>query len=1456
MSCPCLNVELWCTELYKRLAILQSRTSTSSIDSTVSQPTLTLLYYFFMEQTPIGAIASVSSFNGKHLKVVVVGEGGTMLDVNCRFGHDRPKNASLPNYLSLPDGRRTQGSLWTDRGVIDTAHPNSKLAVCTIERLDLACFFYQLPNGSIVMRRCMMGSEWKWEDEYVSVLSGDSENPATLGTSIVVQPSVLRAGDNSKLTLFYQTASGHIGIQKVTESGELQGPIFRGRLSLPRCTPFTALTSGNDFTISYITLETQEIWECSGSLADGPWRELEDDESYISAAQRVVLKTPPTPYCVQMASYQTEQPIFYSMVSSKIESIVWSSSRARRSYRFEVRGMPGTPIALSGHSPMWSSLSVFFVDINGAVNVGRLGSGSADGTKEPECFPIPLDSMRNAFSWALSKQTGCALGLDISPAAEVSDLSIDAPDVPAEADVYHVPCETDQIEVETAESTEVVLDCLDPVCEETPECAQPCPEPCSEPCADPCPEAEEAECDGITEECNGAGDDFAAENEYCGDEPVICEAEYSPCGEAEVITCCPEETEPNGEDEQLHCEGKEEICEDPSPCDENEPPCGEGEVVCAENTHEVVSNEVEGESDYGICSTCDGNESEAVCPESPSDEDCDTVIGDGQDVCEQPDPSPSFDEPGIDNAPFDDPALSEQSATPIGPAEIPLPEPTVCPLDDEVLPTNPSPAPASPISDIPCLPELPEPVQEAPIVDTDRSFVDIIYDRLRFTFKPSGGRYISLQLPTRRLDQVFSRCMGNASTCSGFDSTMISEANFKLSDELFDVAKFVSGPNGKSVSREYEKLLYSLIPNPDTDVNKRLNTQRSIIRKYLLKNLDHGATSAGFIDYSVPKQAVDTLQSETRQTVSSDKSTRIILESAVPRPWDVTARFNLANDITQSTITSPTQPNIGTGPAVCGVTRIKPLSYPNTAYAQDICPPARPVFTGECFTAVCSNIFDGQRAHAEEELLTYLDVKTSSELLYDAKVIFRKSGRRCLDVSGFALPVTIRPMDWYEASQTSWGADELNQDLGVLRSQLNQKLSDMDSLTAQLIPFVRPAAEDYQELELEVESLIKERDGLQRDLESEYPASIIAASQSHNIKISGVDDCFANLLGCVHSASPSEHDGSGFNLDSVAERLNALKTIDRKLLSATRSLSIKRARGTMAKSDGPNMQMRSMLESKILEQQAFIEAHMNYMQLSSERYALNLQTSIAQVHLPHSNDPRWSIVNISTEVPNMTWEDPAVGFGLWAGYESSPSSSAEAVKLDLSFRVSLVDIDRGAWFKSEFMEHASQFMRLPGSARWSEWPCDAQAPEDVVTRILQGDFESKGSLPALPTGYLVAKDVLIKIHTPEKARGVTKQDLIKQAAAAHGILCFGFAPQASSHGNAAAMHINEYSDGIVFRIPEAQILGYMMQLTPPDSSIEYNAELVESNIETIIERVQYTEQTPDKTGACTCNQNA
>lgn len=149
-----------------------------------------------------------------------------------------------------------------------------------------------------------------------------------------------------------------------------------------------------------ITLSTQEIWECTGTLALAPWQEYDEDESYISVAQRFELQSA----CdvVQMAAFQAEHPIVIVMTGSPVSRVVWSSSLHRRKYLIEARGLPGTGIALVGHANLRSSVTYFFVDTNGAINVGRLASGSPNGTPVFQHYPIELPSMRRAFTWAIS----------------------------------------------------------------------------------------------------------------------------------------------------------------------------------------------------------------------------------------------------------------------------------------------------------------------------------------------------------------------------------------------------------------------------------------------------------------------------------------------------------------------------------------------------------------------------------------------------------------------------------------------------------------------------------------------------------------------------------------------------------------------------------------------------------------------------------------------------------------------------------------------------------------------------------------------------------------------------------------------------------------------------------------------------------------------------------------------
>jgi hypothetical protein len=67
----------------------------------------------------------------------------------------------------------------------------------------------------------------------------------------------------------------------------------------------------------------------------------------------------------------------------------------------------------------------------------------------------------------------------------------------------------------------------------------------------------------------------------------------------------------------------------------------------------------------------------------------------------------------------------------------------------------------------------------------------------------------------------------------------VNEAEFRLTDELFDVGKIVSAPNGKSLSLVYEQALNNLVPKYQNDA---LRAQRERIRSWLLSKVDGPAT--------------------------------------------------------------------------------------------------------------------------------------------------------------------------------------------------------------------------------------------------------------------------------------------------------------------------------------------------------------------------------------------------------------------------------------------------------------------------------------------------------------------------------------------------------------------------------------------------------------------------------------
>ena len=116
------------------------------------------------------------------------------------------------------------------------------------------------------------------------------------------------------------------------------------------------------------------------------------------------------------------------------------------------------------------------------------------------------------------------------------------------------------------------------------------------------------------------------------------------------------------------------------------------------------------------------------------------------------------------------------------------------------------------------------------------TFLEKLYATLQQFFQPGGGQYFALQFPGRFLQ--ISQYAWDTKSAGIFGQFIkpvaVNESEFRLTDQLYDVAEVVSGPNGVNLSIVYDQILNNLLPIfQDTGLAKQQNE----IRQWLLKEV-------------------------------------------------------------------------------------------------------------------------------------------------------------------------------------------------------------------------------------------------------------------------------------------------------------------------------------------------------------------------------------------------------------------------------------------------------------------------------------------------------------------------------------------------------------------------------------------------------------------------------------------
>jgi len=173
-------------------------------------------------------------------------------------------------------------------------------------------------------------------------------------------------------------------------------------------------------------------------------------------------------------------------------------------------------------------------------------------------------------------------------------------------------------------------------------------------------------------------------------------------------------------------------------------------------------------------------------------------------------------------------------------------------------------------------------------------------------------------------------------------------------------------------------------------------------------------------------------------------------------------------------------------------------------------------------------------------------------------------------------------------------------------------------------------------------------------------------------------------------------------------------------------------------------------------------------------------------------------------------------------------SGSSNLKVEISMNCTMVTCDRSSWFQPEFFDIGAAFMRSNDAICWNkEWPDEwhnntGLAVEAAITKA-DGKFKD-ATLPSFPVGYIIAKDILVKVSGMSVETVADKQYLEEKMNSGSNFLFFSTSKSSQTTETTTSSKSDIARDGMVVRIPGPQIIGYIQQMLPWDSTQKFKEE--------------------------------
>lgn len=731
----------------------------------------------------------------------------------------------------------------------------------------------------------------------------------------------------------------------------------------------------------------------------------------------------------------------------------------------------------------------------------------------------------------------------------------------------------------------------------------------------------------------------------------------------------------------------------------------------------------------------------------------------------------------------------------------------------------------------------------------------------------AGSQLFTMEYPGRslnRLDYAYPVEDYNSSLLKPY---AVTENEFRLCDNLFDLSPIVQGPNGSNLSVVYHTAINNFTPKLD-------NVKDFVIDKMELRLF-------------LMEKITDEIDGEQMTCSRMEFCQRTYLRYLEKKyKWDQ-EKIDKQKEYTTNDELDEYAKWLAT-----------------TAWTKD--------HELECLfnDAVVRGFY-----HEIMTILGFLDVASPAERLSAAKTNRRTSARRSLDGSMDVLPVQFQPGNWFRSLMPNFSPQDLTLGTEYLTLEYQTKKALLTSLEAELRTLASDSVDAGAIEQLEAQTAALKEDMLS-DGKSYYSAYTDAqvkavklafeiASKGDMVKfISGgnakVLEALSNVISNVNFAgligvdAKDDSDSGGIITDLInctynlyEKHLDYFRSFD-KLMEAQLALA-------SAKSNDYQDQIEILKEKiRLLKQELNQLAVVLTSDAVNNPYASVVQkqkkpareaadsektkgaaenpedasqafigdgetdTDVNMDILPTSKydeDTTFTDIVFSTseirtfmeENQNSTYTKLGGSIGNFfinssSGVDYSASSSSFVQEMydegfTIGMRVTKVTVDRGGWFDPSIFELSSSFMRLnpkiyTGSGLTVNQILEAYNSKDnryergsytEMQKLVTDSDGGRDILPAFPVSFIIVKDVVVKSTMKNFSEEHYKQ--FRKTTANTTSHFFGIRMSGGSTTQ-SYMGYDKSTDGTVnfyMRVPGPQILGWFMELTARDNASDYKS---------------------------------